>query len=154
MPEHRPLRDYLEIRTAAPANFSPDGSKLLVQSNLTGTAQLYVTPAGGGELAQITNFDEPVGGAYLPTKDELVLSMDVGGNERNQLSLMADDGSHLRPLVHDPDHIHRVGGVTRDGSLLAYASNSRNGTDFDVYVVGLHGGGDFEASPRLVFDMG
>jgi dipeptidyl aminopeptidase/acylaminoacyl peptidase len=151
MPEHRPLREYLEIRTAAPANFSSDGSKVLVQSNLTGTAQLYVTGAGGGDLRQITDFDEPVGGAYLPTRDELVLSMDAGGNERTQLSLMADDGSNLRPLVQDLDHIHRVGGVTRDGSLLAYAANSRNGTDFDVYVVPLEAN---DGEPRLVFDMG
>src|SRR2546423_1222960 len=65
VPEHRPLRDYLEIRTAAPANFSADGSKVLVQTNLPGTAQLYVLPSSGGELRQITDFDEPVGGAYL-----------------------------------------------------------------------------------------
>ncbi|MBV8985657.1 MAG: S9 family peptidase, partial [Acidimicrobiia bacterium] len=56
-----------------------------------------------------------------------------------------------RPLVHDPEHIHRVGGVTRDGSVLAYASNARNGTDFDVYVVPLASSG---SDPRLVFDMG
>ena len=151
MAERRPLRDYLEIRTAAPANFSPDGSKVLVQSNLTGTAQLYVAPSEGGELRQVTDFEEPVGGAYLPTSDELVLAMDAGGNERTQLYLMADDGSGLRPLVHDADHIHRVGGVTRDGTLLAYASNARNGTDFDVYVLALDSD---SAAPRLLFDMG
>ncbi|MBV8386450.1 MAG: S9 family peptidase [Acidimicrobiia bacterium] len=151
MPKYRPLRDYLEIRTAAPANFSRDGSKVLVQSNLSGTAQLYVIASSGGDLHQITEFDEPVGGAYLPTRDEVVLSMDAGGNERTQLSVMADDGSNLRPLVHDPEHIHRVGGVTRDGSVLAYASNARNGTDFDVYVVPLASSG---SDPRLVFDMG
>ena len=31
------IRDYLEIRTAAPANFSPDGRKLLISSDLPGT---------------------------------------------------------------------------------------------------------------------
>ncbi|MBV8560821.1 MAG: PD40 domain-containing protein, partial [Acidimicrobiia bacterium] len=149
MSSHRPLRDYLEIRSAAPANFSPDGTKLLVQSNLPGTAQLYVVPTAGGELRRVTDFDEPVGGAYLPTTNELVLATDAGGNERTQLWLMADDGSDLRPFVHDPDHIHRLGGATRDGRLLAFASNARNGTDFDVYVVGLDGG-----TPRRVFEMG
>lgn len=32
------LRTYLEISTAVPANFSPDGSKVLVQSNASGIA--------------------------------------------------------------------------------------------------------------------
>ncbi|MBV8983195.1 MAG: hypothetical protein JO248_01955 [Acidimicrobiia bacterium] len=149
MTEPRPLRDYLEIRTATPSNFSRDGSKLLVQSNLPGTAQLYLMDTSGGELRQLTDFDEPVGGAYLPTRDELVLATDAGGNERTQPWLMTDDGSNLRPLVQDPEHIHRLGGVTRDGALLAYASNARNGTDFDVYVIGLDG-----SEPRRVFDRG
>ena len=74
MAQRRPLRDFLEIRTAAPANFSPDGSKILIQSNLSGTAQLYVATSAGGELRQVTDFDEPVGGAYLPTTDEIVLA--------------------------------------------------------------------------------
>src|SRR5437588_8386414 len=103
MGERRPLSDYLEIRTAAPSNFSPDGSKVLVQSNLPGTAQLYVMRSPGEGLRQVTDFDEPVAGAYLPTVDELVITSDVGGNERTQISLMADDGSRFRPLVHDLD---------------------------------------------------
>lgn len=35
------LRNYLEIRLAAPVNFSPDGSQVLIALNLTGTLQLY-----------------------------------------------------------------------------------------------------------------
>ena len=128
------LRAYLEIRSAAPSNFSADGSKLLVGSNLGGTSQLYVVDRTGGPLRQVTDFDEPVGGSYLPVGDDIVVTMDSGGNERHQLFLLRDDGTDRRPITDDPEHIHRVGGVTRDGRLLAYASNARNGTDFDVYV--------------------
>jgi dipeptidyl aminopeptidase/acylaminoacyl peptidase len=145
------LRNYLEMRAAAPANFSPDGSSVLVQSNLTGTMQLYRVPTGGGDLVPLTDFDEPVGGAYLPTGSDIVVSRDEGGNERHQLWLMADEpGADLRPLVNDPEHIHRVGGARRDGSLLSYSSNARNGVDFDVYVIEPAPG----AEPRMVFDMG
>jgi dipeptidyl aminopeptidase/acylaminoacyl peptidase len=141
----------LEIRAAAPANFSPDGTSLLVSSNLTGTMQLYRVPRAGGDLVQLTDFDEPVGGAYLPVGGEIVVTRDEGGNERHQLWLMADEpGAELRPLVNDPEHIHRLGGASRDGALLSYSSNSRNGVDFDVYVVPVDG----SAPPRMVFDMG
>ncbi len=148
------LRDYLEIRTAAPSSFSPDGSKVLVQSNLPGTPQLYRVPRQGGPLAQVTALEEPVGGRYLPTTADVLLWMDQGGNERHQLYLAHEDGSGLRPLVHRPEFIHRVGGVARDGSLVSFASNARNGVDFDVFVLPLAGDGTDGQEPRCVFDLG
>ena len=160
------VRAYLEIRTSAPSGFSPDAGKLLISSNLPGTAQLYrldlpAADGGGplspGELVQVTDFSEPVAGAYLPTREELLLAMDAGGNERHQLYLMADrpaseGGTGPRELVHDPEHIHRPGGVTRDGSRLAYATNRRNGTDFDVWVRELSG--PHAGEERMVYGEG
>lgn len=149
-PPHLP--DYLEIRSAFPTSLSPDASEVLVLSNLTGTYQAYRVARKGGLLRPVTDLDEPVNAWYLPSSDEILLSVDSGGNEHHQLYLAADDGTGLRPLVLQPEHIHRPGGVTRDGSLLAYASNDRNGVDFDVHVLLLDtstGGG-----ARRVFDRG
>jgi dipeptidyl aminopeptidase/acylaminoacyl peptidase len=143
------IRAYLEIRTAGASGFSPDGRRILVSSNLTGTSQLYrldpdqlpAAPIAPVELTQLTDLDEPVGGGYLPTEDRLLVATDAGGNERHQLYLMDDRASRplttaddLWALVVDPDHIHRPGGVSRDGRWLAYSTNRRNGTDFDVVV--------------------
>jgi dipeptidyl aminopeptidase/acylaminoacyl peptidase len=143
------IRDFLEIRTAGAAGFSPDGTKVLVTSNLTGTSQLYRVPSAGGDLVQLTDFAEPVSGAYLPTTDEILFAMDEGGNERTQLYLMDDAGGEACKLVYDPDYIHRPGGVTRDGATLAYASNRRNGVDFDIYIRDLRSDDD-----RCVFAPG
>jgi dipeptidyl aminopeptidase/acylaminoacyl peptidase len=149
------VRPYLEIRTASPSGFSPDGSRLLVSSNLPGTAQLYrlssdqlvEAPLAPSELDQLTSLPEPVGGAYLPTDDRLLLATDAGGNERHQLYTLGADPAapvrsvdELEPLVVDAEHIHRPGGLSRDGRLLAYATNRRNGTDFDVVVRDLTSG--------------
>lgn len=144
------IEDFLNIKTAWVLNFSPDASKVLVQSNLTGTMQLYKVPRTGGALDQITDFEEPVSGVYLPTTDEIVVQMDEGGNERLQLYLLDDEaGAELRKIVYDPEYIHRYGGVTRDGGTIAYACNRRNGVDFDVYVRSLKSGEE-----RLVLDIG
>ena len=145
------IRQYLEIKTAMPTGFAADGSKVLVQSNLTGTMQLYVVPRTGGPLRQITDFAEPVSGSYLPVGDDIVMTMDAGGNERHQIYLLDDDGGVPRPITDDPDHIYRPGGTTRDGRLLAYASNARNGKDFDVYVRPLL---PEVGEARIVFDQG
>lgn len=143
------IRDFLEIRAAASAGFSPDGSKVLVASNTPGTTQLYRVARTGGELRQITDLDEPASGAYLPDRDDVLVQSDSGGNERHQIYLVSDDGGELRPLVHDPEHMHAAGGMSRDGRLLAYACNRRNGVDFDVFVRDLRSGDE-----RAVFAQG
>ena len=127
------LRTLLELRQAYPLSWSSDGSWLLVASDLSGTRQLYRLPLDGGELEQLTNYDEPVEGQLLPD-DRLLLEIDEGGNERTQLYL---DGE---PLVVDPRYIHRSPHVSRDGALLGYSTNRRNGLDFDVVVRWLESG--------------
>jgi dipeptidyl aminopeptidase/acylaminoacyl peptidase len=121
------LQTLLELRQAYPLSWSSDGSWLLVASDLSGTRQLYRLAVDGGELEQLTNYAEPVSGQLLPD-DRLLLEIDEGGNERTQLYLEGE------PLVVDPGFIHRSPHVSRDGTLLAYATNRRNGRDFDIVV--------------------
>jgi dipeptidyl aminopeptidase/acylaminoacyl peptidase len=129
----RDLGTLLELRQAYPLSWSSDGSWLLVACDLSGTRQLYRLPLDTGELEQLTSFAEPVEGQLLPD-DRLLLEIDEGGNERGQLHL---DGE---PLVVDPRFIHRTPHVSRDGTLLAYSTNRRNGLDFDVVVRRLESG--------------
>jgi dipeptidyl aminopeptidase/acylaminoacyl peptidase len=144
------LRDLLEARFALPADVSDDGQTVLVLSNPTGTMQLHRVAIGGGELERLTDFDEPVSGVLVPGSGRMVLSMDEGGNERNQLYLLdAAPGAEPEPLVVEPEFIHRGVVVSRDGSRVAYACNRRNGVDFDIYVRELASGQE-----RLVFDVG
>ena len=80
------LRDLLEMRTAAPADLSADGSVALVASDLGGTAQLYLQPLAGGGLVQLTDLPEPVSGQFLPGGERVLLQMDDGGNELKNTS--------------------------------------------------------------------
>jgi dipeptidyl aminopeptidase/acylaminoacyl peptidase len=144
------LRDLLEIRVALPANFSPDGRWLAVLANLTGVHQLYRLPVVGGELEQLTDLSEPVSGGYLPVGDRLLVLRDEGGNERHQLYLLdAEPGAELEPLVVEPEFLHVAPCISRDGRLLAYGCNRRNGRDLDVYVRSLE-----DASERCVLSLG
>ena len=166
------IRPYLEIRTAVPAGFSPDGTRLLISSDLSGSAQVHRLdlgnpgdPDGAGvgpppalpvpaeQLAVVTRFEEPIGAGYLPDdptgegRVRLLLATDRGGNERHQLFTATDrparplrSADDLEPLVVDDDHIHRPGGVTRDGRWLAYATNRVDGVAFDTWVRDLRTG--------------
>ena len=80
----------------------------------------------------------------------MLLQMDDGGNELDQLyTLEARPGATLEPLVVEPGFFHRTPTASRDGRLLAYASNRRNGADWDVHVRELGSGEE-----RTVFAEG
>jgi dipeptidyl aminopeptidase/acylaminoacyl peptidase len=145
------LRELLEARSAVPVDISPDGASVLVLSNLTGTMQLHLARSAGGELVRLTDLEEPVATArFSPDGRRIVVVHDEGGNERYQLSLLAPEPrAPLEPLVHDPEHMHLGPRFSPDGSLLAYACNRRNGTDFDVFVRDLGSGEE-----RTVFALG
>jgi dipeptidyl aminopeptidase/acylaminoacyl peptidase len=129
------LRSLLELRTAVPLDVAHDGTVLL-GCDIPGSQQLYrVRPGGAPE--QLTDFREPVSGRFVPGTDRILLEMDVSGNERTQLYCL--DGG-LEELVHDPDFIHRDPHLSRDGALLAYTTNRRNGVDWDVVVRDLRTG--------------
>ncbi len=71
------LRALLELPQAWPLSFSTDGSTLLVASDLPGTRQLFLLPARGGELTQLTALPDPVDGQLLPD-GRILLAMDMG----------------------------------------------------------------------------
>jgi dipeptidyl aminopeptidase/acylaminoacyl peptidase len=114
------------MRQAVPLSFSRDGKRLLVGSNVPGTQQLYVLPSRGGALEQLTDYDEPVSGQFLDD-GRILVELDDAGNERTQLYVL---GEQFEPLVVDSQFIHRT--PCAAGSVLAYATNRRNGVDFDV----------------------
>jgi dipeptidyl aminopeptidase/acylaminoacyl peptidase len=122
------LRALLEMRQAVPLSWSPDGGELLVRSNIPGTHQLYRWPG----MEQLTEYDEPVSGQFLPD-GRILVEVDEGGNERTQLHVLGEG-----PLVSDPRYNHWT--AHADGRLLAYATNRRNGVDFDVVARDLTNG--------------
>jgi dipeptidyl aminopeptidase/acylaminoacyl peptidase len=144
------LRDLLEIPWSLPADVSADGDTVLVQSNRTGTMQLYRARPQGGELEQLTDCPEPVNGQFVPGSGRILLEMDEGGNERHQLYLLgAEPGAAPEPLVVEPEYLHVSPHVSNDGAQLAYSCNRRKGVDVDVYVRSLASGEE-----RCVFAPG
>ena len=138
-----PFATLLEARSAMAVDIRPDGSEVLVATNLTGTYQLYRVPIEGGERTAVTCFTEPVvTGFYVPGTRDVVLGVDDGGNELYQIKLVRDDGSELRDVVTDPTSMHVLGCVSRDGRRIGYATNRRNKVDFDVVVHNLADGNE------------
>jgi dipeptidyl aminopeptidase/acylaminoacyl peptidase len=134
------IEPYLRIRSAALAGHLPSG-ELAYLSDQTGTMQLYVARADGLH-DQLTFGEERVTGAVRSrVHDQVVLARDLGGNERHAIACLDARTGREHPLSDDPDAIHSPGAISPDGATLAFTHTGRNGTDFDVALVGLDGSG-------------
>ncbi len=130
---------YLNVRTACGASFSPDGDRLSFLTDITGVAEVWCVPLNAHTPRplwpdQLTFRGERVASAvFSPRADLLLVSGDVGGNERTQLYTLSADGATLAALTGRPDVIYTFGAWSPDGSRIIYSSNERDPRYFDIY---------------------
>lgn len=139
MPE---LSRYLNIRSAGGAAFTADDRRVVFLTNITGIPQAWSVAARGGWPDQLTFSDNRVAAIVASPYDAevAVFERDDGGDERMQVTAIRPDGTDERPLVSNADAIHRFGDFGPDGTWFTFASNERNGVDFDLYRGWLDGG--------------
>jgi len=130
------IERYLNVRSAWGASLGPEG-ELAFLLDTTGSGQVWRLDGPQAWPRQLTHGEEPVSFAsWSPTRSELVFGRDEGGNERTQLFRLAGDGSETVPLTATPEAKHQFGGWSHDGNTVAFTSNRREESVFDVYVQG------------------
>jgi dipeptidyl aminopeptidase/acylaminoacyl peptidase len=133
------LRQYQNARTATFSGWAPDGRGILIATRFGDTAQLHRVYEPGGRREQITFYDEPVRGRFVPqSKGGLILfSMSQGGNENDQVFSFERGGRAVR--LTDGRSRNLLQAVSRDGTRAVIASNARNGRDTDLYLADSRG---------------
>lgn len=129
------LQQYENVRAAAFYGWAPDGSGILIRTRFGDTYQLHRVRTPGGAREQITFFDEPVRGYFIPNaKDEaMLLTMSEGGNENEQIYLL-DRAKGKTTLLTDGESRNSLHVVSEDGQRVIFSSNKRNGRDNDLYI--------------------
>ena len=158
------LLPYLNVRRAHGPSWSPDGTRLAFVADTSGLDQAWIisVPTDGlptDEPRQATHFGERVGVvAWSPLGDHLLVTVDAGGNEHDQLYLVplgdGADGTAGEPraLTAAPDVIHTFGAWSPDGRSICYSCNKRDRAFFDVSVMDVSSGAAwpvFEADATL-----
>lgn len=115
-----------------------DAGRVLAGCDESGSTQL-VELEPDGSVRTLTALPGAVSGRYLPGERQVVVEHDSDGDEHHQLSLLDLDTGRapaaledLRPLVRDPRSVHRLLDVLP--GRVVYATNRRNGVDFDVVI--------------------
>jgi len=129
------LAQYQSVRGAAFRGFAPDGNGILIGTRFGNSSQLHRVYQPGGRREQITFFDEPVSGSFLPkaTDGAILMLMDAGGNENDQVYLL-DRQKFATTRLTDGKSRNKLGAVRPDGSQIVVTSNQRNGRDVDLYL--------------------
>lgn len=129
------LNQYQNVRQAGFLGWAPDGSGILVRTRFGNSGQLHRVYQPGGRREQVTSFDEPVSGGFIPgaTDGAILFSMSQGGDENSQLYLL-DRANYRTLLLTDGKSRNQFGPSLQDGSRMIVHSNRRNGRDTDLYV--------------------
>jgi dipeptidyl aminopeptidase/acylaminoacyl peptidase len=136
------LQQYLNIQYARRPSLSPNGTQVLYVSNISGVPQIWRMSSAGGYQHQVTFDTNGVDATWWSPVDPtlMVLSAAPGGSERNQLYFANPYGGDWEGITDDGDAVNTFGCWSEDGSRFAYATNSRNKKDFDIYEFRLDSG--------------
>ncbi|MBC8355563.1 MAG: alpha/beta fold hydrolase [Planctomycetes bacterium] len=129
------LNQYSNIRSARFQGWAPDGNGILVSTRFSNSAQLHRVYTPGGRREQVTFFEEPVRGGFIPKAEDgsMLLSMSAGGNENYQVYLF-DRSAFTTQLLTDGESRNSMGAIRADGKQMIISSNKRNGRDTDLYI--------------------
>jgi dipeptidyl aminopeptidase/acylaminoacyl peptidase len=131
------LNRYQNTRGAGVSGWTKDGC-LLVGTRFAETNQVHRVCQPMGMREQLTFYAEPVAGVVASppgaAREGFVFARDTGGDEFSQLYWF-DAQTRESTLLSDGQRSQNGGTVlNRDGSLMAFSSTARNGTDRDVWV--------------------
>jgi dipeptidyl aminopeptidase/acylaminoacyl peptidase len=129
-----PLEQYMKIRRSDGPSFSPDGTRILISSNASGTWQPCIVAASGGTPRQVATVTSMGHAQWRPRSDSILVVADRGGDQKNQFYLMSASTGDTA-LLTDGRSKNDFGAWTPDGRLITYASNARDERFFDVYVM-------------------
>ncbi|HEY9421500.1 MAG TPA: prolyl oligopeptidase family serine peptidase [Thermoanaerobaculia bacterium] len=131
-----PLFPYENIRTASLRDWHPRERRMLIGTRFAESTQVHEVTAPMGARTQVTFYrDQVEDGLYRPNQPEhVVYSLNEGGAENFQLFLLDRRTGKAQRFTNGRSRY--IGPLwSRDGKLLAYTSNARNGRDMDIYVI-------------------
>ncbi|HOT92752.1 MAG TPA: S9 family peptidase [Anaerolineae bacterium] len=147
MPKTTHIARYLNVRQAYAPTISGDGQRLAFLTDITGAPQVWQVPLTGepGTILwpeQLTfETDRVMLAQFSPVEDgRLLYTRDTGGNEKQQLFLLSEDGSADVNLTQGFENVtHSFGRWAKDGNAIYFAANRRHPALFDFYRQPLDG---------------
>ncbi|HKH44959.1 MAG TPA: prolyl oligopeptidase family serine peptidase [Thermoanaerobaculia bacterium] len=129
------LLPYENIRTASLADWHPTERKMYIRTRFAQSVQLHEVGMPMGDRRQLTFYNDPVISALARPHDahQVVFAVNEAGAENFQFYLLDRATGRSRRFT-DGKSRNMSPRWSRNGKLLAWVGNARNGRDFDLYV--------------------
>lgn len=139
-PKRYTIAQFMDIIQMTGGAFSPDETRVLINTKESGIFNAYEIDLATGEKKQLTNSDTDAifGESYFPTDDRIVYTSDKGGNEITHIYVRNPDGTS-RDLIADSTAKASFYGWSYDKKFLYYGSNARDKRFFDVHKIRVEG---------------
>lgn len=129
------IKQYQNVRSATFLEWTRDGKGLYIGTQFGDVTQVHRVDSPGGSRQQLTWYPEPVGQVLRRgNSDELAITLDEGGGERDQIYLFDPRTATTRKLS-DGEARNRLLRWSRDGRRLAFQSTRRDGRSNDLWIM-------------------
>ena len=136
--QRRATRFIASTRRDHAPHFSPDGSKIVFQSDRSGSREIWVSDADGLNPVQVTSFEDRWPGSPLWSPDGRWIVFDLTGEGgTTHVHVVSAEGGAPRQLTSGP-HRAVYASWSRDGRWIYFGSN--RGGDWQVWKVPFEGG--------------
>lgn len=129
------VMQYGNMRSAAFADWQPDGKGLLISTRFADAVQLHAVRQALGMRQQLTFASEPISfGRYQPgaASQGFLYSKDSGGDENHQLYFY-EQRSGRSLLLTDGKSRNQSAIWAPSGRFILYSSTRRDGVNFDIW---------------------
>src|SRR3954469_20803800 len=138
------LEARIKAMAEIPSTFSPkysrDGKRIAFLSSRSGTPQVWVGDAAGGEPKQITQGNDPVGSVeWSPVEDRIAYDVARGGGFNAQVYYSKPDGTDAKLMTSGGKEDNFSGSFAPDGRYY-FRSAQRDPQSPDSWIYDPHAG--------------
>lgn len=142
------VKRYQNVRSAGFRDWSADSQSLFITTRFGDVSQLHRVDQPGGARHQMTFFDEPLGAVQRqPDGQDMLFSMDAGGNEFSQLFMLNHQTGEAE-LLTDGESRNSSPVWNRAGTHVAFQSTRRNGASNDLWLMAI----DQPSSAKMILE--
>jgi dipeptidyl aminopeptidase/acylaminoacyl peptidase len=110
------VKAMAEIPSTSSPKYSRDGKRIAFLSNRSGTPQVWVVDAAGGEAQQVTQGADPVGSVeWSPVEDRIAYDVARGGGFNAQVYYSKPDGTDVKRITSGGKEDNFSGSFAPDG---------------------------------------
>ena len=129
------IEQFMNVERVFGSSFSPDESKILINSKLSGIYNVYEIDIATGTKTQLTTSTSNAiyGRSYFPEDERIIYTSDQEGNEISHIYLRDENGA-ATDITPDSIAKSNFGGWNHAKTKFYVSSNKRDPKYFDLYT--------------------